>query len=105
MDPKQRSEALPPVRSIGRITAFARDGCICWITHIEPDVGSTPVFHKKQKGRHQNLTAVGSTKYSSCLYKLESHASDATRPSAPSVASRTRMAMRMGCTRQLSSWL
>ena len=57
MNPKQRFEALRPVRSIGRITAFARDGCMCRIAHIEPDVGSTPVFHEKQRGRHQSLTA------------------------------------------------
>ena len=67
MDPKQRSEALRPVRSIERITTFARDGCICWIAHIEPDVGSTPVFHKKQRGQHQPFTAVRSTQYSNCI--------------------------------------
>ena len=49
MEPKQRSEALWLVRSIERITTFARDGCICWIAHIEPDVGSTHLSFTKSK--------------------------------------------------------
>ena len=46
-DTKQRSEALRPVRSIARIKTFAKDGYLCRIALIEPDVGSTLVSHER----------------------------------------------------------
>ena len=40
-------EALRPVRSIARIKTFAKDGYLCWIALIEPDVENKLVFHER----------------------------------------------------------
>ena len=56
-DTKRRSEALRPVRSIARIKTFARDGYLCRIALIEPDVGSTLVSHERKRERHLPVIA------------------------------------------------